>query len=115
MKLLQAVNETKKEKEIENEFEKEFGKVKDYIKNYPYGQEDYTEVNKYKEANRIVGDLQLSYARNAGDFQKVVDAAKKFLDKMAHDYGDYYKGKTNAKWRDAMLALDKMKEFGGKL
>jgi len=115
MKLLQAINETKTEKEIESEFNKEFGKVKSFLLNYPYGQENYNDVDKYKDANKIVADLQLSYSRNVGDYQKVVNAAKKYLNKMAHDFGDFYKGKTNVKWHDAMQSLDRLKEIGGKL
>lgn len=115
MKLSQILDEAKTEKELEAEFNKEFGKVKEFVTNYPYGQESYTDVNQYKDANKIVANLQLSYARNVGDYQKVVDAAKKFLDKMAHDFGDFYKGKTNVDWHDAMQSLDRLKEIGGKL
>jgi hypothetical protein len=113
MKFSKALEESRIE-DLEKEFEREVGKVKAFLNDYPYGQESYTEVEKYKEANKVVADLQFKYFKGKEDWQKLVDKARNFLNKMAHDFGDYYKGKENEKWRDAMLALDRIKEIGGK-
>jgi outer membrane receptor for ferric coprogen and ferric-rhodotorulic acid len=52
--------------------------------------------------------------RNMKDWDKIVEKARSFLNKMAHDFGDFYKGKLNAKWHDAMQALDRMEGNNGK-
>lgn len=109
MKYFQAIRQISEEKAAE-EFSRNVGIVKDFLKDYPYGQEDYTEVDEYKRVNKIIGDLQIGTFRNAGNYKKVVKKSVELLDKMAKDFGVPYKAEYNKKWHDAMHALAKISE-----
>lgn len=109
MKYLQAIEQVSEEKAAE-EFAKNVGIIKDFLSDYPYGQEQYTEVDEYKQANKIIADLQIGTFRNAGNYKQVVKKSRELLNKMARDFGVPYKAEYNKKWHDAMHALAKISE-----
>lgn len=109
MKYLQAIEQVSEEKAAE-EFARNIGVIKDFLNDYPYGQEDYTEVDEYKQINKTIADLQIGTFRNAGNPKQVLKKSRELLDKMAKDFGVPYKAKYNKKWHDAMHALAKISE-----